>query len=98
MLSQKNLVMDPISIYSIVFFLVSSQLGSLRQTRSGPAITDRFRSVRLIMNLIMKSLLLPLPIHKMLLYSYEESIKQISSGSTNHNNVFGDFCRPSIKT
>ena len=28
-LSQKNFFMDPISIYSIVFFLVSSQLGSL---------------------------------------------------------------------
>ena len=35
----------------------------------------------------------PLPIHGMLLQSSEEDIKQISQGSTNHNNSFGEFCK-----
>ena len=38
------------------------------------------------------------PIHKMLLKSYEEVIKQISSKSTNNNTLFGEFCMHSIKT
>ena len=41
--------------------------------------------------------LLPLLIHKMLLESYEEDIKQISPGTTNHHNPSRDFCRQSIK-
>ena len=40
---------------------------------------------------------LPLLIHKMLLESYEEDIKQISPGTTNHHNPYGDFCRHSLK-
>ena len=40
---------------------------------------------------------LPLLIHKMLLESYEEDIKQISPGTTNHHNPYRDFCRHSIK-
>ena len=40
---------------------------------------------------------LPLLIHKILLESYEEDIKQISPGTTNHHNPSRDFCRQSIK-
>ena len=40
---------------------------------------------------------LPLLIHKMLLESYKEDIKQISPGTTNHHNPYGDFCRYSLK-
>ena len=36
---------------------------------------------------------LPLLIHKMLLESYEEDIKQISPGTTNHHNPYRDFCK-----
>ena len=39
----------------------------------------------------------PLPIHKMLLRSYEEDIKQLSSGALVTIMVFGDFGRQSIK-
>ena len=43
--------------------------------------------------------LVPLAIHRMLLYSYEKDIKQILSGNTNHDNFFRDlFCKHSIKT
>ena len=43
--------------------------------------------------------LVPLAIHRMLLYSYEKDIKQILSGNTNRDNFFVIFfCRHSIKT
>ena len=35
--------------------------------------------------------LVPLAIHRMLLYSYEKGIKQILSGNTNHDNFFVIF-------
>ena len=40
---------------------------------------------------------MPFPIPNILLQSYEEDMKQFSSGSTNNNKFFGDICRPSIK-
>ena len=47
---------------------------------------------------VLKSLLCGLNFHKMLLWRYDVEIKQISSGSANHNYVFGDFCKHSNKT
>ena len=46
----------------------------------------------------LKQELVPLAIHKILLWSCEEVMEQISPGTTTHNIVFGDFCRYEIKT
>lgn len=52
----------------------------------------RFRSI-----LCLGHYQIPLYIHKMLLQSYGEEIKQIPSGSINHSNFLGDFYRQSEK-
>ena len=53
-----------------------------------------FRSV-----LCLSHYLVPLPIYNVLRQSYEEDIKQIASGSTNHALIFfGDIIRYRIKT
>ena len=48
-----------------------------------------------VFNLFWSYYLVPLSMHKMLQFCVED-IKQVSSGSANHNYFFGEFCKLSM--
>ena len=85
-----------ITVLIVEEYMLKEEVWCWSHSRIEGAMSREYSYFRLI--LCWSHYLVPSHIHRMLLWSYEEDIRQILPGSTSHDNFFRDFCTQSTKT
>ena len=85
-----------ITVLIVKAFMLKEEVWCWSHSRFEGAMSREYSYFTLI--LCWSQYLVPSPIHRMLLWSYEEDIRQILPGSTSHYKFFRDFCTHNTKT